>query len=1119
LRHDYSYALQGQLNTIENDRGEQLLFSYDDNGRVQSIDTPGNQQYQYEYDVLGNLIHVYYPDSSFMTYHYEDATFPYHLTGITDENGNRHTTYAYNSNGQAILSELAGGAERIEVLEYGNDVRVSNAAGKESVYHFENVGSGAAIQRHLVGIDGEASQNCAASNSTLSYDANGFQDLVKDAEGFYTDYDYDAQGRQIQRTEALKMFGDNLNSTPDTRVIETDWTTQGRVAEIRTGNLTTTFTYDNGRITTRTETDTTTHAEPYSTNGTSRTWTYSYSFHNVEETQLASRIIDGPGNDVNDQIEQYFNENGYLTQVVSRLDNTQSMTVNITAHNALGLPTSITDENGVITTLTYTARGWVDTRTVQTPQGSAITDYDYDNVGQVTKITLATGITINYDYDAAHRLTDIYTGTGERISYELDTFGNKNVVRVQNSSQVISRLQTQEFDDLGRLWKVFGTNNQVRQVNGYDKNGNLTSITNSKLKHIIQSFDGLNRLTSITDYQEGIVEFTYDTQDNLVAVKDQNNLTTYYTVDGFGRRIQTSSPDTGTTVYHYDLSNNLTLKTDARNVVTQYSYDAFNRQIQVSYPASPTENISYHYDDTSSGNKGMGRLTQITDSSGTTHYQYDSRGNVIQETRTIEAQSYTTQYSYDLANNLTQMIYPSGRIVSYSLDNTGRIRAINTQEDALAPMQTVVEDVTYLPFGPVNRLTYGNGVVRTLNHDQAHRLSSVDSSVFSRAYEYDAEDNIEQITDLLNSSKSQQFIYDDLSRLTQAQGRFGTIDYQYDAVGNRTYRSQLNDSNHKTENYTYASNSNQLQQVDIDSNGVLSQRTINYTQNGNIQQDQTSQKNLEMIYNQQNRLEEVKKDGSSLSIYVHNALGQRVIKVAASPVANQHFIYDLRGNLVAEHKYDGAPISEYIFMGGRVVATIESEGALQSSLTLQSKKAYVGNQFTLDGNASGGVGSSYRYRFRIKYSVGSNPWVVLQDWSPVSNVQFELPMGEGKYYVDLTVKDESGVGYSRNVERIWLYLPLSASLTMDKSEVVSGDQVTLTASANGGMSTKYRYKYRIKGESTSNSWVTVRDWDFSPSFIWDTQGLEGDYKIMLLAKSRKTKVRIKQGLTISAMGQ
>ena len=56
----------------------------------------------------------------------------------------------------------------------------------------------------------------------------------------------------------------------------------------------------------------------------------------------------------------------------------------------------------------------------------------------------------------------------------------------------------------------------------------------------------------------------------------------------------------------------------------------------------------------------------MVDPSGTTIFSYDKRGNIILEKRTPAGYAqFQTSYGYDKNNNLTKIIYPSGREVSF----------------------------------------------------------------------------------------------------------------------------------------------------------------------------------------------------------------------------------------------------------------------------------------------------------------------------------------------------------------------------------------------------------------------------------------------------------------------
>lgn len=103
------------------------------------------------------------------------------------------------------------------------------------------------------------------------------------------------------------------------------------------------------------------------------------------------------------------------------------------------------------------------------------------------------------------------------------------------------------------------------------------------------------------------------------------------------------------------------------------------------FPAATAENVTYTYDAFTAGtNHGRGRLTGITDQSGSTAFIYDARGNVTRETRVISGVSYQVNYVYNLADQVTQITYPSGRIVIYGRDAQGRITGVTTKQNATA---------------------------------------------------------------------------------------------------------------------------------------------------------------------------------------------------------------------------------------------------------------------------------------------------------------------------------------------------------------------------------------------------------------------------------------------------
>ena len=107
------------------------------------------------------------------TYLYENASYPYALTGITDENGNRYATWGYDSNGRGILSQLSGAVNYTSV--YYNDTNgnrvVKGPLGIVETYKFTTLQG----VPKVIEIDRAANGSVASASETFAYDSNGYR--------------------------------------------------------------------------------------------------------------------------------------------------------------------------------------------------------------------------------------------------------------------------------------------------------------------------------------------------------------------------------------------------------------------------------------------------------------------------------------------------------------------------------------------------------------------------------------------------------------------------------------------------------------------------------------------------------------------------------------------------------------------------------------------------------------------------------------------------------------------------------------------------------------------------------------------------------------------------------
>ncbi|MDF1643897.1 MAG: DUF6531 domain-containing protein [Pseudomonadales bacterium] len=955
LRTQFGYDSNANLVSITGPYGHGLALAYDTNQRIITVTDSAGGLINHSYDNSGNLSSVTYADGTVRTYHYEDASHPHALTGITDANGSRFSTYGYNGDGKAILTKHAAttnsvGQEQF-TLNYDSETltTVTNAVGDAELVTFsKNLGIRNLISRKFIA-DGKG--------ITQTFDANNNKLSRTDAEGNTTLYTYNGFNQRTSMTEAA---GTSEARTTTYSYLSNDldlptMITRDGVTGPQT-NVTTTQ-YDAAlnpiRIT----------QQGFKTDGSviSRQTQFGYDSNG----RLIS--IDGPRSDVADTTVLSYhqctsgNQCGQLATVTNALGHITSYTV----YNAHGQLTSMTDVNGIVTDLVYDARQRLVTQTIN---GSRTTQYGYDSVGQLTQLILPDGSSFVYTYDAAHDLTRITDSSGDFISYSYDAKGNRTGETTQSNGGVISRNLQRGYDLRDYVNQVNDRGTNLSLVN--DARGSATNTTDAREQSYHYLFDALNRLVTETDPDTFQVSYSYDSQDRVKTVTDQRGLITTYTYDDLGNLLSRNSPDTGLTSYDsYDAAGNLLQQTDALGVTTKYHYDGLNRLTHIEY-AESQQDIVYHYD---GGNyqaedqppavhSPIGRLTGMVDPSGTTAWFYNAHGDQIQVSRAVvPGNRLITSFSYQPQTNLlASTTYPAGRVYSYQYDNQGRLSQIDTTVNGQP--QTLISDIQYQPFAASNHYQFGNGLLLDRDYDLDGRLSSQtvsDSQAIQQlVWGYNPVNSINSIDNQLDASQNQNFDYDSLDRLTSAQtdsSGYGQLGFDYDGVGNRVQKDQ----NSQVTNYTPSSTSNQIesanggeiQSYQYDARGNTTQRTIN----GDV---------FSYRYNQRGRLTEVDKNSQLVASYQYNGLGQRVSKTLTSG-ETIYYLYNSSGQLVAEIDAQGETQKEYIYFEGQPLAMVQNQasGPPQIDIMLDNDSSAVtySDQWTLSTSIAGYQGDNYQY--------------------------------------------------------------------------------------------------------------------------------------------------------------
>lgn len=630
--------------------------------------------------------------------------------------------------------------------------------------------------------------------------------------------------------------------------------------------------------------------------------------------------IDGPLPGPSDTVRYGYDAAGNLTSVTNELGHV----TRITRLDAGGRPLSVVDPNGVTTNMAYDARGRLTVVNVNPGPNQARTAIAYDAIGQVTRVTAPDGSFLQYAWSDARRLMSITNNGGERIDYGYNLNGDVTSRTVRSASGAIIRQQSALFDELGRLMRAIGAAGQ-QTVYRYDRTDNLTEVQDPRGGLFAYAYDGLQNLASLTDQAGARATLRRDGQGALAAYSDARGLTTSYVRNGFGEVIQESGPDVGTTVIVRDQRGLPTKITDPRGVVTLLAYDAAGRLVQEAYPANPAENVTYSYDDTTNGNRGIGRLTGIVDASGAMSRYYDALGRVVAETRLIGGKAYSTAYAYNSAGRLTAITYPSGRVVSYARNGLGRVTAVTTKRNAADVPVTLASGLAWSPMSNrLTSLTHGNGLVATRTYDGDGRLATLKlangaTRLTDLSYAYGDGMNLTAVNDNVSAANSLKFAYGPAQRLVYAAGPWGSLAYRYTANGDRAQEVLTPPGGSAlTTVLSYPASSNRLARTSI---GNLTTRSFAYDAAGNLITQDMGALRLGFAYNLRNRPVTVTRSGggpAQVSRYAFNALEQmvsRATSVPGGPSGTVHYLYGLDGSLLAEaDAATGATLRDYVWL-------------------------------------------------------------------------------------------------------------------------------------------------------------------------------------------------------------
>jgi len=546
----------------------------------------------------------------------------------------------------------------------------------------------------------------------------------------------------------------------------------------------------------------------------------------------------GYASSLKDGTVHQFNSTGRLLSLSDANGNLTSLQYNVS-----GKLSSVTDPFGRILSFLVNLNGRV---TAIADTTGIIAEYTYGGSGQLLSVTYADNSGYSFAYDGALRMTSVSDKLGNVLeAHAYDSQGRATTSQKHGGVELytlsyVSATRTDVTDALGRVTKYFfdktKARNVVTSVEGlcscgggsqvttwtYDNKLNVTSSTDALGRitsytydtagnvltvvdptgTVTYTYNSLGKVLTRTDQMGGVTTNTYSSTGNLLTYKDALNNTTTYTYDSRGQVLTVTDARNKVTTFTWDTSGRLTQVQDALNNTTNFAYDMRARLTSVTNPLSHI--TTYEYDAAGRLQKVIypdtnfvqftydlaGRRTKVRDARGSeTNFAYDAAYRLTSVTDPL---NHITGYGYDLMSNRTSTTDALSRVTDYEYDAFNRLQKI-IYPPAFSGGTRLQETFEYNAVGNVTKKTDTAGRDTTYAYDTANRVTQItDPALQVTQFEYNARSQNTKVIDAL--SQQYVFSYDPLGRLLQATRGGASMSYAYDAVGNRTQRTDYHNA-------------------------------------------------------------------------------------------------------------------------------------------------------------------------------------------------------------------------------------------------------------------------------------------------------------------------------------
>ncbi len=590
----------------------------------------------------------------------------------------------------------------------------------------------------------------------------------------------------------------------------------------------------------------------------------------------------------------------------------------------------------------------------------AITSYEYDKNGNITKIITPKGYEIGRVYDEIDRVIEQHEKDDENgifRSYVYKYDKANNITSISEYSGEDAKLISNKYvseNDYAVHWSE-RCENKKENERLFEK---LDFEEDKKQKSYV--YDAQNRLTHFINFSGNTTRLFYDKNDRIVKqvlpeqydeFKDDGVGTTYsYNLKGQVIEVKNALGET-VTKNTYDPKGNLKTSIDGENNKVEYTYTLLGQIKDIVTPNSRKENKtaqSYKYD-------ARGNITGITDGNGNeASYLLDDWGRIIQITT---PEGGVEKYTYDYAGNITSTTDANGGTIEYFYNSLGQVCEIKDQEG----------NSEYFYYDSEGNLT--KHIDRNQNH--VDRRYNLDRNIISvKAYQVDeesialeakkAEEDRLKVIEEANKKSEEGFL---TSPLTQASPRRSFTERLKDKK-ERQEKQELEQQKYKVEK-AEDQNKNKL--------NVIDQR-FKYNSDGTLKRAYTGNMQYEYAYNIEGMLEAKSASGRTLLRYTYDKNNNiKSIKditgkssIYSYDDANRvKLIQDDKENTLATYDYykNNSIKSVTVGNGLKTDYTYDGDGNVQSLVTISSTGEVLVDYnyaYDLNGNRLQKVSSKHK---------------------------------------------------------------------------------------------------------------------------------------------------------------